>query len=122
MRLVDADELYQKLHEAGGCGASKGSWADGWDKAIDEAIRIVTEAPSIMIDRETAIPVLNQSHSKIPEDIEYNGEEALYGKCPRCGELLVSIWTPSYCGDCGQKIKWEENDHEPRAETESAEE
>ena len=49
MRLIDGDKLYQALHEAGGCDASKGSWADGWDKAIDEAIRIVAEAPTIEI-------------------------------------------------------------------------
>ena len=47
-------------------------------------------------------------HSETPEDIEYNGEDALYGYCPRCGELLISIWTPLYCGDCGQKIEWSE--------------
>ena len=34
MELIDRDELYRKLDNIGGCGADKGSWADGWDCAI----------------------------------------------------------------------------------------
>lgn len=45
-RYIDSEILWKKLHEAGGCGAEKGSWADGWDKAIDEAIRLLDEMPT----------------------------------------------------------------------------
>lgn len=41
--LISRDALYQALHEAGGCDAEKGSWAAGWDSAIDEAIRLLDE-------------------------------------------------------------------------------
>ena len=45
-RYIDAEVLYRNLHEVGGCGAEKESWADGWDKAIDEAIRILNKMPT----------------------------------------------------------------------------
>lgn len=47
MRLIDAEALYTELHEVGGCDAERNSWADGWDKAIDEAIRLVKNAPTV---------------------------------------------------------------------------
>lgn len=43
---IEREELYKKLHEAGGCDADKGSWADGWDKGIDEAIRLLKNQPA----------------------------------------------------------------------------
>lgn len=39
MGYVSKDDVRQMLHNIGGCDAEKESWADGWDKAIDEAIR-----------------------------------------------------------------------------------
>ena len=47
MELIDRDELYHKLDSIGGCGADKGSWANGWDCAITEAIRLLEAAPAI---------------------------------------------------------------------------
>ena len=51
MELIDRDELYHKLDSIGGCGADKDSWADGWDKAIAEAIRLLEAAPAIKVDK-----------------------------------------------------------------------
>ena len=34
-------DIIADLDNIGGCGADADSWADGWDKAITEAIRIV---------------------------------------------------------------------------------
>ncbi len=50
MELIDREELYHKLDSIGGCGADKDSWADGWDKAITEAIRLLEAAPAIKSD------------------------------------------------------------------------
>jgi len=50
MELIDKDELYRKLDNISGCGADKGSWADGWDCAITEAIRLLEAAPGIKVD------------------------------------------------------------------------
>lgn len=51
--------------------------------------------------------VLNIHKSKSIEDIELCGEDTLYGSCPMCYELVCSLWCPSYCGDCGQRLEWE---------------
>ena len=47
MRLIDADALRNALNDAGGTGAKRGGWADGWCKAIDAAIRILEKAPTV---------------------------------------------------------------------------
>lgn len=48
MRLIDADALYEKLNELGGCGADPETWADGWDKAIEAAITELEDSPTIV--------------------------------------------------------------------------
>lgn len=52
IRPIDANALHQALHDAGGCGATPGTWADGWDKAITEAIRLLDEAPTLTQSNE----------------------------------------------------------------------
>ena len=47
MRLIDADTLWNALNDAGGTGAEHGTWDDGWDKAIDAAIRMLEKAPTV---------------------------------------------------------------------------
>ena len=47
MRLIDADALRNALNDAGGTGAERGGWADGWCKAIDAAIRMLEKAPAV---------------------------------------------------------------------------
>ena len=43
---IDRNTVCEKLNAIGGCGAECDSWADGWDKAIEEAINIVNSVPS----------------------------------------------------------------------------
>lgn len=43
MEYVRMNDVLATLHNIGGCDAEPGSWADGWDKAIDEAIRLVSK-------------------------------------------------------------------------------
>lgn len=40
--------ILRKLHEIGGCDASD-AWSQGWDAAIDEAIKIVEDESGIKI-------------------------------------------------------------------------
>lgn len=47
MRLIDADALWNALNDAGGTGAERRGWADGWCKAIDAAIRMLEKAPTV---------------------------------------------------------------------------
>lgn len=39
------EEVFQKLHDAGGCGATD-EWSKGYDEAIGVAIGIIEDAPS----------------------------------------------------------------------------
>lgn len=48
MRLIDADELIIKLRAAGGINTKDWSYAQGWDKAIEEAIRLTEEAQTAL--------------------------------------------------------------------------
>ena len=43
---VKREDIINALHNIGGCGADIDTWAEGWDKAIDEAIRIVQNMPA----------------------------------------------------------------------------
>lgn len=56
MRLIDADALWQALYDIGGCDAAD-IWADGWDKAINEALNLVEAAPTVAIEPLRWIPV-----------------------------------------------------------------
>lgn len=47
MKLISKKKIWKAIHNAGGCDAPPDSWADGWDKAIDECIRLVEEAPVV---------------------------------------------------------------------------
>ena len=65
--LIKRDEVWQALHNIGGCDAGTDIWADGWDKAIDAAIGIVEtlpaakeDTPSKMTEAEQ-IEVLNRN-------------------------------------------------------------
>ena len=92
MGLIDSDAVREKLHEAGGCGAERNSWADGWDKAIDEAIRIIEDAPTV-----DAVPVV---HGRW---IDAHGIRN--SKCENCGVEFCRVMEDcNYCPTCGAKM------------------
>ena len=74
MRLIDADALCNALNDAGGTGAERGGWADGWCKAIDAAIRMLEKAPTVEPEPQW-IPVAE----RLPETYKPAGEEAEHG-------------------------------------------
>ncbi|MGN0665606.1 MAG: hypothetical protein ACI4KF_03665 [Huintestinicola sp.] len=43
--FIKRGTIYEKLDAIGGCDATE-PWSQGWDKAIDEAISIVENAPA----------------------------------------------------------------------------
>lgn len=69
---------------------------------------VTTYAKMALEALEKQIPnkVVDIHKSENPDDIEYNGEDTLYGNCPNCGELITDLWNTIYCGDCGQKLDW----------------
>lgn len=65
MSLIDKDELYRKLDSIGGCGAIENSWADGWDCAIEEAIRLLIAAPVVEDTENSKTAELHRFHEQI---------------------------------------------------------
>ena len=47
--LISREELWKELHNAGGCDGKKGSYDDGWDSAITEAIRLLEQQPAVKL-------------------------------------------------------------------------
>lgn len=45
-----AKEILKLLHATGGCDTENGSWEDGWDAAITEAISIVEGVTGVSIE------------------------------------------------------------------------
>ena len=59
---------------------------------------------------QEAKKVIEKYKAKAPEDIEAYGEDAVFGYCPVCGGLQNTVWNAKYCGDCGQKLEWSDED------------
>ena len=100
---IEREAAWNSLNEIGGCGAEAESWADGWDKAINAAIRIVEQLPSADVS-----PV---RHGYWIEQCE----ESLYS-CSACGAEWATIeGTPKendmdFCPHCGAKMDEKERD------------
>lgn len=54
--------------------------------------------------------VIKKHKLVVPEDIAAFGADALLGRCPVCEELINNVWNEKYCGDCGQKLDWGEEE------------
>lgn len=104
---IDRETLYAALHDTGGCDAEKNSFADGWDKAITESIRLLMEHP--------AADVVEVVHG------EWVLEYGDYGKmmCSVCKkepqtekipdpfdvyQMTEAYITSDYCPNCGAKM------------------
>lgn len=59
---------------------------------------------------QKAKKVIEKYKAKAPEDIEAYGEDAVFGYCPVCGNLQNNVWNTKYCGDCGQKLDWRDEE------------
>ena len=75
---VKREDIINALHNIGGCGADIDTWAEGWDKAIDEAIRIVQNMPAA-----EASPITGELKP-----------------CPFCGGEAVLINTRAFGESC----------------------
>lgn len=113
---IDADKVYKMLNAIGGCGAEPESWADGWDKAIDAAIKELDEIPSADVRPERYAHWTNSDYKAETMDGEtvvvhdpidyrcsncggaagirenflypYNAHDLLYPFCPYCGAKM----------------------------------
>lgn len=99
--LVSAESLFDKLNAAGGTGAKPNAWEDGYDKGIDEAIRILSKEPSI--DPESV--------RKKAVWLRFEGRDAVFFRCSNCNAYYENpTRTPIenhfyYCPQCGAKIQ-----------------
>lgn len=89
---ISRNEVYQKLHEAGGCDASD-EWARGYDAGITKAIDIIDNIPPADV-----VPVVH-GHWKWVHRLESY-------ECSACGgETLCDDWgseqLTDYCPHCG---------------------
>ncbi len=103
---IEREKVYEMLHAIGGCGAETGSWADGWDKAIDTAIDGLTEIPAADVRPERHGRWVNKRGNK--------GAWHLW-RCTACGEAVVNpalkrINMPKYCLNCGAKMDGEDGE------------
>ncbi len=85
---IEHEKVYEMLNALGGCGADPDTWADGWDKAFDEAIRELDNIPAADVRPER------------------HGEWLVSGECYECSECGggSTVNTNPYCWKCGAKM------------------
>lgn len=84
-KYIDAEKLYNALNSIGGCDAQPKTWADGWDKAIDESIDFLERMP--------AADVREVRHG------EWCGTV-----CSVCGESTSFYYDCRYCPQYGARM------------------
>lgn len=99
---IEREKVYQMLHGIGGCDAELGSWANGWDKAIDTAIEKLRGIPAVDVsaDKIKLKPCPFCGENEIHSDFYKRsfGEYRINIGCQRCNYYL-SIKYNSKC-DC----------------------
>lgn len=89
---IKRKNVYKMLHSIGGCGAEPESWADGWDKAIDTAIKELEDIPTADV-----APVVHAEWKS-----KYESGEFL--DCTNCGYGIYHTQKTPYCSMCGAKM------------------
>ncbi len=101
-KYVKLKKVWKMLHSIGGCGAEPESWADGWDKAIDTAIKELDKLP--------AADVQELKHGSWSKEM-LSKQDTVFGdfhfgfQCSVCGALMNKT---AYCGNCGAKMDGKE--------------
>lgn len=72
--------------------------------------RVIPVADILEIMEQEAKKVIEKYKAKAQEDIEAYGEDAVFGYCPVCGGLQNTVWNTKYCGDCGQRLDWSDEE------------
>ncbi len=92
-KYVKVKKVWKMLHCLGGCGAKPDTWADGWDKAIDTAIRELEELP---------VADVQEVKHGFWEEGKIRGQFALI--CSECECDAGVIYDYGYCPNCGAKM------------------
>jgi exosome complex RNA-binding protein Csl4 len=59
-------------------------------------------------DIEAAIVMLKEQEEATVISIHRNGFGSRVGSCPNCQKVLHYEYNQSFCGKCGQAVKWDE--------------
>lgn len=81
-KYIKLNDVYKMLHHIGGCGAEPDSWADGWDKAIDTAIKKLEDIPVTEISsapKPNERQVSKGMYIEIPDNINRTALEKEFG-------------------------------------------
>lgn len=93
------------LHEIGGCGAEPGTWADGYDRAINEAYDRISREPTADVApvvNGLRLSELEREHTALLADLK------LFGGCMGC----IGHMNPEarLCTDCDETFcAWQWN-------------
>lgn len=97
--VIERTAVYDELNKLGGCGALPKSWDDGWDKAIDAAIKAVKKIPNADVS-DVKHGYWIKTGGYACGDYEF--------KCTLCGE---TCWEGEgyderahFCLNCGAKM------------------
>lgn len=102
MRLIDADTLNKELHSLGGAPAEPATWDDGWNNAIDVAIRRLRFTPTIEAEPVRRARWERRSHAIRHGSMTLTGT---YPTCTACGHGMVGLDKEMpYCPNCGAKM------------------
>ena len=98
---ISRNEVYQKLHESGGCDASD-EWARGYDAGITEAIDIIDNIPPADV-----APVV---HGRWITVYREDGTKA--DKCSVCTDAVKYFdYKYVWCPHCGAKMDESEDNN-----------
>lgn len=97
---VKREDIIDALHNIGGCGADNDTWAEGWDKAIDEAIRIVQNMPAAEASPITGelkhCPFCGSEAKSKVEIVNIIGTEMFFSvECKKCDTRKGAYAKPS---------------------------
>lgn len=74
------------------------------ERKIDRCVALNLAIESL--EKQVPQKVVGMHRSTNKEDEDVYGEDAKFGNCPSCKLLVCSVWNNEYCGDCGQRLDW----------------
>lgn len=94
-KYIERRAIIEKLNEIGGCDATN-EWSEGWDKAIDTAVKAAEKLPAANV-----APVRHRRWI-IFEIWCGDGKERKYYRCSEC--YKANAIRSNFCPDCGARM------------------
>lgn len=95
---IDREAIIKKLHEIGGCDASS-DWEEGFDKAVEVAIKVAEKLPAADV-----APVKHGHWGNISESCSVCGNHWAEGMVMNADDWGYFDPMPAYCLYCGAKM------------------